>query len=353
MALRVRTAATALVLGAALLFSLLGVVSSGASVKARGKVVSASLSNTSFTAAQAKTVKLVYKLSPASKHFAYLLSLKKGSKWLKVRSVSKTGSFKGSYRLTVKALFGSKAVRAGQYRVKLFADANSLSLKFKVIKVTPRPGAFGKTSPADGATSQPTDTSLSWEDSSDATGYEYCVDATNNNACDGFWVSASSSTGASPAGLVRDTTYYWQVRARNTRGATSADDGSWFSFRASAPLAGHWSGKTSSSSFNVDFHVLPDQANVSLFTFLYSFTIDSSCAPNGSVTDGIDRPVDSSSFSGSNLPLDFSGSFDSSTSAHGTVGVTSLYTLCDSPNEHFTGGPYSWTATWKDASQAS
>lgn len=139
MAFRARFAATTLVLGAALAFSLLGIVSSGASVKAGGKVVSASLSKTSFSAAQAKTVKLTYKLAPKSKHFAYLLSLKKGTKWVKVRSVSKKGSFNGSYKMTVKALFGSKSIKVGQYRVKVSADANSLSRKFKVTKATSPP----------------------------------------------------------------------------------------------------------------------------------------------------------------------------------------------------------------------
>ena len=71
MALRARFVATTLVLSAALAFSLFGVVGSGASLKAGGRVVSASLTKTSFPAAQANTVKLVYKLSPASKHFSY------------------------------------------------------------------------------------------------------------------------------------------------------------------------------------------------------------------------------------------------------------------------------------------
>ncbi len=143
MALRPRFAYPALALGAVLVFSLSGAVGSSASVKAGGKVVSASLTKTSFPVAQAKTVKLVYKLSPASKRFAYLLSLKKGTKWVKVRSVSKTGSFRGSHKMTVKALFGTKSVKVGRYRVKLSADANSLSRKFKVIKtkINPPPPA--------------------------------------------------------------------------------------------------------------------------------------------------------------------------------------------------------------------
>jgi hypothetical protein len=61
---------------------------------------------------------------------------------VKVRNVSKTGSFKGSYKMTVKALFGSKSIKVGQYRVKLSADANSVSRKFKVIKAAPTPDAI-------------------------------------------------------------------------------------------------------------------------------------------------------------------------------------------------------------------
>jgi hypothetical protein len=207
----------------------------------RGKIVSASLSKTSFTAAQAKTVKLAYKISPASKHFGYLLSLKKGAKWVKVRSVSKTGNFKGSYSMTVKALFGSTAIKVGQYRVKISADANSITRTFTVVKTSsphPLPGAFGKTSPADAAAGQSLSAALSWSDSSNAASCEYCVDTTNDNACSGSWTSTGSESSASPSGLLFNTTYYWQVRAKNARGTTNADSGSWFSFRTSAQLGG-------------------------------------------------------------------------------------------------------------------
>jgi hypothetical protein len=52
MALRPRLAFVALVLGAVLVF---GIVSSGASVRAKGKVVSAQLTKTSFPTSQAGT----------------------------------------------------------------------------------------------------------------------------------------------------------------------------------------------------------------------------------------------------------------------------------------------------------
>jgi len=119
------------VLSGMLALSLLGVVSSGASVEAGGKVVSARLTKTSFTAAQARTVKLKCRFSPATKRAVFLLQKKKGSKWVKVRSTTKSGSIK-AYTTTVKKLFGSKAVRVAQYRVKVSADANSVSRFFRI-----------------------------------------------------------------------------------------------------------------------------------------------------------------------------------------------------------------------------
>jgi hypothetical protein len=345
-----RSVAATSVLSAALVFALLGVVSSGASVKAGGKVVSASLTKTSFTVAQAKTVKLVYKFSPASKHFGYLLSLKKGAKWVKVQSVNKKGSFKGTYRMTVKKLFGSKAVKVGQYRVEISADANSVTRTFKVVKTLLPPGAFDKTSLANGSTGEPASATLIWSDSSNATSYEYYIDTTNDNACSGSWTSAGSESSASPSGLVFNTPYYWHVRAKNARGTRYANNGSWFSFQTSAALAGHWSGITGSDSFRVSFFILTDQANVSHFTFFYAHA----CVTEGYTVDGIQRSIADNSFSGTNGDFIFSGTFDSPTTAHGTVGITNLYLGCPAPNEHWTAaGPYSWTATWQDASQPS
>ena len=97
--------------------------------------------------------------------------MKQGAKWAKVRSVSKTGSFKGSFTMTAKALFGSKSVKVGQYHVKLSADANSLTRKFTISggnngcnnSSPPKvPGAFSKTSPFDGATGQASSVTLQW-----------------------------------------------------------------------------------------------------------------------------------------------------------------------------------------------
>ena len=84
------------------------------------------------------------------------------------------------------------------------------------------PGAFAKSAPATGATGQPTTPTLGWSASSGATAYEYCVDATNDNAC-ASWTSVGTNTSVGLTGLSTGTTYYWQVRATNTVGTTYAN----------------------------------------------------------------------------------------------------------------------------------
>jgi Zn-dependent metalloprotease len=97
-----------------------------------GKIISAKLTKKSFAGAQARKVKLVISFSPASKKFDYLLSFKKGARWVSVRSVKKNGNFSGTRSLTVKSLFGKKALVSGLYRVKLSADANAKTRSFKL-----------------------------------------------------------------------------------------------------------------------------------------------------------------------------------------------------------------------------
>ena len=47
---------------------------------------------------------------------------------------------------------------------------------------------------------------------------------------DTAWVSAGGATSATVSGLAPGTNYYWQVRATNTAGDTTADGGSWWTF---------------------------------------------------------------------------------------------------------------------------
>lgn len=93
-----------------------------------------------------------------------------------------------------------------------------------------RPSVFGKTTPPHGAINQNTTLALGWGASIDAAEYEYCLDTTDNDACDTNWVSTGTNLGVDLSGLAENTTYYWQVRAGNTQGTTYADNGVWWSF---------------------------------------------------------------------------------------------------------------------------
>ena len=104
---------------------------------------------------------------------------------------------------------------------------------------TSAPGAFGKSSPASGATGMSTSPTLNWSASSGATSYEYCYDTTNDNACSA-WTNNGANTSAGLSGLTNGATYYWQVRASNAGGITYAQGASaafWSFSTGSAPVA--------------------------------------------------------------------------------------------------------------------
>ena len=105
---------------------------------------------------------------------------------------------------------------------------NSLTLHASV-PANP-PGAFNKSSPANAATGVSASPTLSWGTSANATSYEYCLDFSNDNNCASAWTSTGSNTSVALSGLATSSTYYWQVRARNTDGTTEANGGTWWSF---------------------------------------------------------------------------------------------------------------------------
>jgi hypothetical protein len=92
-------------------------------------------------------------------------------------------------------------------------------------------GAFAKISPISGGSSARTSATLTWSASAGATGYEYCVDTTNNDGCDGQWTQVAGTTTPLP-GLSPNTAYYWQVRAISSGGTAYADGSptAWWSF---------------------------------------------------------------------------------------------------------------------------
>jgi inhibitor of cysteine peptidase len=98
------------------------------------------------------------------------------------------------------------------------------------------PSDFQKSAPANSATGQLTNPTLSWEASSSATNYDYCIDTINNNACDATWTSTAANTSVGLSDLTPAASYYWQVRAVNISGTTYADSGTWWTFNT-APLS--------------------------------------------------------------------------------------------------------------------
>jgi hypothetical protein len=113
-------------------------------VRASGKI-HAQLSKQSFTAAEAGKVNLVYSFAPTSRHFSYQLSMKTGAAWAKLLAVARTGRFAGSHTMTLKAIFGSKPIVTGSYRLELRADANRVLLTFTVVPAAALPTKPAKT----------------------------------------------------------------------------------------------------------------------------------------------------------------------------------------------------------------
>jgi hypothetical protein len=98
-------------------------------------------------------------------------------------------------------------------------------------QTTSTAGVFQKTGPVNAGMKQLPATILSWSPSANATSYEYCVDTTNNSACDATWVNVGLQTTAAPPGLALGVAYYWQVRARTSSAVTDADGGVWWQFK--------------------------------------------------------------------------------------------------------------------------
>ncbi len=138
------------------------------------------------------------------------------------------------------------------------------------------PAAFSKISPVSGA-EQPLAPTLSWERSSGATSYDYCF-GTVANSCisDADWSYAGNNTSVALPTLSANTTYYWQVRARNSAGTTSANGDTstpWWSFNTVPPPGAF--GKTSPTNNATDQSLSPTlawsaSAGVTGYEYCYS-----------------------------------------------------------------------------------
>jgi len=104
-----------------------------------------------------------------------------------------------------------------------------------------KPGVFGKHNPADGATGIDTTVTLKWGAGTKAASYEYCIDRSNNNHCNGSWINTGTDRTVELTGLTYNKTYYWEVRAVNAAGKTYANDKTWWSFTTNVARPGVFS----------------------------------------------------------------------------------------------------------------
>jgi hypothetical protein len=114
-------------------------------------------------------------------------------------------------------------VRAKNSSGTTLADSGTL---WSFTTVNP-PAAFAKTSPVNNQTNVSTSLTLYWGASSGASSYEYCL-ATMAGSCT-TWVNRGTMRNVTLS-LGPGTTYYWQVRAKNSSGTTLANDGTAWSF---------------------------------------------------------------------------------------------------------------------------
>jgi hypothetical protein len=166
----------------------------------------------------------------------------------------------------------------------------ALTSKYVVAKPLPAgpppspPGAFDKSSPANGGSGVSLSPTLSWGASTNATSYQYCFDTTNDSDCSGTWTSVTS-TSAALSGLVPGTTYYWHVRANNASGTTYSNVppslGTWWSF-ATSPAPAAFS-KTAPANGATGLSTTPTlswaaSTNATSYEYCYDSTNDNACA---------------------------------------------------------------------------
>lgn len=118
---------------------------------------------------------------------------------------------------------------ANGIKIEVLAET-ATGFQVKVVNGLPRPGAFGKITPANNIVNQTRTPTLSWGESSDAEYYQYCYSTATT--CSN-WSEVTTDTSVTLSGLNLAATYYWQARAVNAYGATNADNNTFWRFRVS------------------------------------------------------------------------------------------------------------------------
>jgi hypothetical protein len=154
------------------------------------------------------------------------------------------------------------------------------------------PSAFGKVGPLNGSINQPTALTLSWNASTNATGYSYCYDTTNDNACSS-WLSVGNVTSTPISGLALGTTYYWQIRANSPAGSTDADANTMWAF-STLPAAPSAFNKISPASGAINQNTsltLTWQTSTGAASYDYCYNTSQSCAGWTSAGTATSAPI--------------------------------------------------------------
>ena len=163
----------------------------------------------------------------------------------------------------------------------VFSDANGgMSWLFTVMTT---PGTFGKISPTDGATDQPTAPTLSWTPASGAHHYRYCYATTPG--CTPA-TNAGTATGVVLNGLTAGATYYWQVRACGDAWCTAAADaqgGHWSFTVTAAPTGFVKTGPVNGAMRQPESLVLSWSAVSGTHHYRYCYGVTPGCVPTMSV----------------------------------------------------------------------
>ena len=146
------------------------------------------------------------------------------------------------------------------------------------------PEPFSKSNPSSGATNQPVNITLDWDNSTGAKSYQYCFDTSNDGGCS-TWISTGTVTSANLSGLAYNTTYYWQVRAINDEGTTYANGsiGNFWNFTTrTTPIPPGSFNKLSptDSSTSVDVNPTLDwgtSTNANSYEYCYDTSNDEAC----------------------------------------------------------------------------